>query len=130
MANFKKARGRKETGSFIALPQVVLNSDSYKRLSAHSIKLLVDLFRQYRGNNNGDFSAAWKIMHAFGWKSRDTLCRALKELVNSGLIEMTRQGGLHKCSLYAVTWRAVDDCRGKLDCSSTNVPSNLWRVPK
>ena len=44
-----------------------------------------------------------------------------------GLIEQTRQGGLHAAGLYAITWQAIDECHGKLDVAATRVPSNKWR---
>jgi hypothetical protein len=55
------------------------------------------------------------------------LARRLKELVHFGLIEMTRQGGLNRCSLYALTWRPIDDCKGKLDCAATKNASGKWK---
>ena len=62
-----------------------------------------------------------------GWKSKDTLNKARQELVDGGLILLTRQGGLHRCSLYAVTFFAVDACDGKLDIGATRAPPGGWR---
>lgn len=129
----KRARlkGRTEAGSFLALPHAVMESDAFRGLSAHGLKLLIDLAAQYRGANNGDFSAAWTLMVKRGWKSRDTLGKALRELLEVGLIERTREGGRPNkggnriCSLYGLTWLAIDDCDGK--CTPTRVPSGLWR---
>jgi hypothetical protein len=44
---------------------------------------------------------------------------------------MTRQGGLHKASLYALTWKEVNECDGKLDVGfgPTRVASGRWRDP-
>ncbi len=123
----RKIVGRSDSGGFFALPHAVLDSPNFRMLSAHAVKLLCDLGRQFRGTNNGDLSAAWRLMHARGWRSRDTLCHALAELQHFGLIERTRQGGLHQCSLYALTWKAIDDCKGKLDCAPTRVPSGKWQ---
>jgi hypothetical protein len=66
-------------------------------------------------------------MKARGWKSKDTLQRALVELLGTGMIEKTRQGGLHCPTLYAFTWLPIEECGGKLDVKATSVPSNLWR---
>lgn len=66
-------------------------------------------------------------MHPLGWRSRDTLERALHQLIDAGLIELTRQGGLNRCSLYALTWHAIDECGGKLDVPATRVASGLWK---
>lgn len=123
----RKHKGRAEGGGYLALPHAVMASPNYRALSAHAIKLLCDLGGQFRGHNNGDLSAAWAIMKPLGWRSRDTLGRALRELLAAGMIELTRQGGLNRCSLYALTWIAIDECRGKLDVAPTRVPSGLWK---
>ena len=109
------------------MPHRVLDCEAYTRLSSKGVKLLVDLFAQYRGSNNGDLGMAWTVMEKRGWHSRDTLTRARKELVDNGFIIKTRQGGRHQCNLYAVTWLAIDDCKGKLDCPPTNVAPGYWK---
>ena len=122
-------KGRAEGGRFFMLPHAVMDSPAYIGLSGSAVKLLADLGRQYHGRNNGDLSAAWKIMQPRGWRSRDTLARALAELLAARLIEKTRQGGLHACSLYALTWHAIDECGGKLEGPATRVASGLWKPP-
>lgn len=123
----RKHKGRSEGGGFIAIPHAVMDSPNYCALSGSAVKLLCDLRRQFTGSNNGDLSAAWGIMRRRGWKSRDTLQRATAELVVRGMIEKTRQGGLHCCNLFALTWHAIDDCGGKLEVTATHVPSRLWK---
>lgn len=123
----RKQTGRAESGTHLALPHAVLNSPAFHGLSSHAVRLLCDLGAQYRGFNNGDLCATWSMMAARGWKSRDTLAKALRELVETGMIEQTRQGGKNLCSLYALTWKSIDECKGKLDVSPTRVASNLWR---
>lgn len=128
MANTRwRVKGRGETGSFTLLSHRVLECEAYPQLSGKGVKLLVDLCTQYRGSNNGDLGMAWKIMRKRGWRSRDTLDRARKELVDNGFITQTRQGGRNQCNLYAVTWLAIDDCNGKLDCAPTNVALGYWK---
>lgn len=129
MHDRRKHKGRAESGSFFAWPRAVADSTAYRSASAPAVKLLNDLCFQFRGSNNGDLSAAWGAMKVRGWKSRDTLHKALSELLALGLIEKTRQGGKHLCSLYALTWLPIDECRGKLDVSATRVPSGLWKQP-
>jgi hypothetical protein len=111
-------------------PHAVMESPNYRALSAHAVKLLSDLGLQFRGGNNGDLSAAWKTMQPRGWRSRDTLWRALMELLHFGLIEKTRQGSLNHCNLYALTLLAIDECRSKLDVPATRVASGLWKTPQ
>jgi hypothetical protein len=114
-------------GGFLALPHRVMASPAFRGLSAHAVKLLCDIGGQYRGKNNGDLGVSWRVMQPLGWRSRDTLTRALRELRRAGLIELTRQGGMNFCSLYALTWHPIDDCKGKLDVPATCKPSALWK---
>ena len=71
-------------------------------------------------------------MERRGWKSRETLWAAIHELEYYGFIKQTRQGGRHRCSLYAITWWAMNHCQGKLDVRETYSPSNEWQevMPK
>ena len=125
----RKTMGRADSGGYLKLPHAVLASPNYRMLSAHAVKLLCDLGSQFKGGNNGDLCATWSLMHARGWKSRDTLGKALAELLHYGMIEQTRQGGLHRCSLYALTWHVIDECKGKLDVTPTRVASGKWHQP-
>lgn len=123
----ERFKGRRNTGWFFRMPVEVLDSPAYCGLSFKARALLFDLGAQYRGNNNGDLAAPWSWMKNRGWKSKDTLHRALGELIATGMIQLTRQGGLHCPNLYAVTWLEIHDCGGKLDVKASPVPSNLWR---
>jgi hypothetical protein len=125
----ERFKGRLDTGWFFRMPVAVLDSPAYCGLTFKARSLLLDLGAQYRGNNNGDLAAPWSWMKARGWKSKDTLRRALTELLEAGMIEQTRQGGLHCPSLYAVTWLGINECGGKLDVPATSVQSGLWRRP-
>lgn len=125
----EKFKARRDTGWFFRMPVAVLDSPAYCGLSFKARALLMDLGAQFRGSNNGDLAAPWSWMSKRGWKSKDTLQRALHELLAAGMIELTRQGGLHCPNLYAFTWLAIDECSGKLDTPATVVASNLWRSP-
>lgn len=128
-----KTKGRAESGSFIIVTTNILESTEYAALTPRAVKLLFDLFSQYNGRNNGDFTAAWKVMRKRGWKSKAMLYRTLHELLDASWIILTRRGGkaqlsAHRiCSLYGVTWKAVDPCDGKIEIEPTRVPSNAWR---
>ena len=124
---FKEAQAKRERGGFVPLPFVVIRSHSFARLSAHAVKLLNDLLAQYKGDNNGNLCAAWTLMQPRGWKSKDTLNKALKELLAGEWLEVTRQGGRHKATLYGLTFYAIDDCKGKLDVQPTGSPRGTWK---
>src|ERR1700721_1450260 len=118
-------------GSFVAFPHAVLNCPNFALLSAKATKLICDMASQYKGNNNGDLSASWSIMKKKGWRSRETLANALKELRYYELVTQTRQGGIFVgCSLYALTWQPIDECGGKLEVNATKIASGLWRIEK
>ena len=129
MAKDKRARikGRKSSAGFMGLPHHLLASPAYLSLDGWAVKLLVDITSQYHGYNNGDLAMAWKIMEQKGWRSRDPLNNARKKLLDRGLIQLTRQGGRHRASLYAITWQGIDECKGKLEAGPTDRPSNLWK---
>lgn len=119
---------RRELGGFAALPHCLLESEVYIRLSAHAVKLLIDLLAQFKGFNNGDLCLSWSIMKKRGWKSRDTLNKARKQLIDEELIIISRHGNRRRARLYALTFFAVDECGGKLDISATQKPLSLWRL--
>lgn len=125
----QKVKGRKETGTFLRVPSAVLMSPNFCSLSTKAKALLLDMGACFNGFNNGDLAATYAMMKARGWKSKDTLSRALKELLDAGMIELTRQGGLHGPSLYAFTWLPIEYCKGKLDVAATRVASGNWRRP-
>ena len=122
----EKFKGRQATGWFFRFDVKVLDSEGYRRLTFKARALICDLGAQFRGNNNGDLAAPWSLMRTRGWKSKDTLKRALDELLAAGFIELTRQGGLHCPNLYALTWLPIDECGGKLDVRSAPVASGKW----
>lgn len=126
----QRLKGRCESGSFVAMPRAVFFSENWKRCSGTAIKMLIELAEQFKGSNNGDLSAPMVTLKRRGWSSPETVTWALRELRHFGLIVLTRQGGMNVCSLYAVTWRAIDECGGKLDCRATRTPGSEWKLPR
>lgn len=130
------SKGRRRAGKFTALPEEVLRTRKYSRLSSHAVKLLVDLARQYNGFNNGDLCAAFSMMKESGWRSKGTLSEAARALESAGFIERTRTGGRNAGPhLWALTWEPIDECidkigRCKLDVKPTQLPSRLYRDQK
>lgn len=125
---------RSEIRSYSAMPHHIFRPNFTTKtpapaavLSHKAAHLLDNLAAQFNGKNNGDLSAAPKIMKLFGWKSRGSIDEALTENLAYGFIQQTRQGGRNQCSLYAITWQPIDECGGKLDVKSAAVASNLWK---
>ena len=133
--NVSKSKNRSTNKRFVGLPYECVIHENYIALSSHAVKLLIDIYLQYNGRNNGDLSAPWSLMKARGWRSPGTLNRAIKELLFYGWIIRSRVGGLNKCALYAVTFQAVDECndkRGfnKLDIAETFKSPGHWKEIK
>lgn len=128
----RKAKNRRESGTFVAIPHAVLDHSNYTKLSAYGVKLLFDLCSQIRfkksaETNNGDLCAAWSMMEKRGWKSRDTLAKSKRELLHFGFIEITQAGGRKFPTLYAVTWWAIGHLPGKDHIQATRIPSGKWK---
>ena len=126
----QKMKGRTETGTFVALPHQCLDHPNYCQLSAYAKVLLLDLCRQYNGFNNGKLKATFNYLQPRGWKSRDTLNKALRALESSGWIVKTRQGGKNLACYYAVTFRNIDECFGEVGIRTAPTALNWWRSGK
>ncbi len=130
-----KAKGRRDGGAFVALPCHVLSHSNFSRLTAKGVKLLIDLCAQLnmkKGGpiNNGDLTIAWSIMLERAWKSKQTLHNAKEELLYYEWIMLTRQGGRHVPSLYALTFYAINECGGKLEARETVAAPGTWKTEK
>ena len=99
--------------NFASIPRYVIDTKAFKSLRGSSVKLLLLLASQYKGNNNGDLI----ITHSFyktSFKSSQTMYAARDELEEKGFIATNAYGGMsyggYKVpSLYALTWLPVDD---------------------
>lgn len=118
---------RQAYASYIAIPHELLESDAYKSLSTKAVKCLLDIAAQFKGKNNGDLSCTFSLMKKRNWKSKDTLESARKEILKAGFIVLTRQGGRNSCSLYAITWKPIDECNGKHDSKPDIIPKHYWK---
>jgi len=125
--SYSKSKGRKEGGSFVAVPHAIFRHQNYASLKPRAVKLFFDLYGQYCGSNNGDLSAAFTIMEKLGWTSKDQLFKAKEELLQKGWIVVTRQGGRNRPTLFAVTFRIIDECKGKLDRAAGTRPLGYWK---
>ena len=124
-----KFTGRAQSWSFLRLPHYIVESEQFDALSGSAAKLLVQIGAKYRGTNNGSLGVPWEEMRKRGWRSKHTLYAARDELLERGWIETARHGHNRLCSLYAVTWEAVDECKGyRIELVPTTKPKHLWRA--
>lgn len=123
-----RAKGRRDQRTFVKAYRDILESPEYAALSSGAVKLLLDIYSQYRGFNNGDLIVAFTLMKTKGWGSKRALYRARDELLDRRFIIPTRRRINRKVDLFAVTFERIDECSGKLDCKETDAPSNDWKV--
>ncbi len=129
----ERTKGRKTYKSFFGLPHDLLESANFISLSPRSVKLLIDIGVQYRGKNNGDLCIAWKLMKERGWKSKSQLHKAKTELLEKGILILSRVGGRNKATLFALSFNSIDECiekktqTSKLDINPTIIPLNTWK---
>jgi len=117
------------SGQYSAIPHQVLDSIAFKGLGHPAKALLFELMRQHTGKNNGhlQLSFAW-LANKRGWKSREVIQRAKHELIERGLVILTRQGGLNAgASQYAVTWISISNFVG-LDIQQRSYHPGAWRL--
>lgn len=127
--------GRKRPGSwretldgtrFVVLPHVVLDSPAYRRASHTARSLLVDVALQLNGANNGRLVVCARYMEPRGWKSKDTIWRAVRELVDLGLLVETRKGRRpNVAAWFAVTWTSLQVVDG-LDIDPKKFPRGAY----
>ncbi|PWG62331.1 hypothetical protein [Sediminicurvatus halobius] len=132
MAGASRKRGRYYGGrdgkGFCPWPVECATHPNFYGLSAIAKALLFELLGQYRGRNNGDLTTAWSVLKHRGWRSRDTVQRAEGELLRTGWIVKTRQGGRNRCNLFALTFFDIDECGGKLDTHRVGERLSYWRL--
>lgn len=113
MSKRNNAKSSREGGSFVALPTVVLKSDSYILLSHTAKALLLEFALQNRDDNNGRLLCSMRHLKTRGWRSADVVTRAKRELLDAGFIYETVKGHRpNKASWYAVTWYGLAGIQG------------------
>lgn len=117
--------------SYAGIPRIVMDSPDYINLSGNAVKLLLELSRQYKGKNNGDLTMADSILKHRGL-GKNVVARCKAELLAANLIIQTRTGRFLNPggvpALFALTWRPIDDCGGKLEVSSTTTPPRKFSI--
>lgn len=127
---WQRQTGRRPGASFIQIPHFVLESPQFGAIEPFALKLLMELARQYRGNNNGDLSATVEMLKSryHSWRSKSTLPNRLGWLEARGWIVKTKQGGRHiGCNLYGITWWPIDACPEKHQHPQERKACHLWK---
>ncbi len=126
----KKSKGYWGGGGFTAIPDCLRKSDAFMKLPRQAKGLLLDLICQYNRQNNGDLTLTPKIMRPCGWTSNAGLEKARDELIDAGLLVLSKQGGRNRPNLYALTFYGIDECidaktgKCKHDLNPSRTPTN------
>jgi hypothetical protein len=100
-----KGRRANAIGQFVMYPGIMLEHPAFAALSPNAHRVLNYISRQCKGRNNGDLDISEKNALRRGWSlSGASLRRGAAELLAAGFIEMTRQGGRNRASLYGLSW--------------------------
>lgn len=140
MADYARMKGRGSkkrnelkkslnNNTFTALRHDVINSTEFNNLSLSAKWVFIKLLTLYNRSNNGCLSMPQTKEQAekLGMSDR-TLKNAIKELLETRFIEMTRQGGKNQCSLYAVTCFPLNEInQNGITLKATQSPSDKWK---
>jgi hypothetical protein len=112
MATANKA-GNRTVRPDTRIPHDVLDSPSYRALTAVAVMLLIAICRQLNGKNNGQLQATFSFCKDYHVTER-SLPRAIALLIKVGLIYRTKSahGGSRQWARYAVTWLPIQDSTG------------------
>ncbi len=85
---------RKRSPPFVRLLNELIDSKAWQELSCYARAVYIEIHRKYNGRNNGNLSYTYREANKLMGRKRFT--KALKELVNNGLIDVIRSGGLYR----------------------------------
>jgi hypothetical protein len=109
-ARRKAAKAGRDAGSFIPWLQPVQLSPGWRRCGHTGRSLLMDVVHS---GVNGKLVAADAYLKPLGWTSREVIARALKDLIECGLLVETRKGARpNRAAWYAVTWLDLKHTEG------------------
>ena len=87
-----------------------MESIAWLHLSGSAVKVLLALATLERGSNNGELFLSDRKGAEFTGLSRNTVWRALNELLDKGFIYRTQEGGFSRktphAACYGLTWQA------------------------
>ena len=110
--------GRRSTKErFVGLPHyLVMGKDgagqAFRALSSNARSALIQIAARYNGVNNGFINASSRALALEMNVSRATAARAVRELIETGFVEVTEWGRFdlkdRNANAYRLTWRFCD----------------------
>jgi DNA-binding MarR family transcriptional regulator len=96
---------RKKEPRHIRLYHSITESEAWRHLSGNAIKVLIALARFDDGSSNGELFFSERTGASAAGLSRNTVRRALRELIDKGFIAQTKPGAFNRNTLLAATYR-------------------------
>lgn len=132
----KKQKPSTGDGRFARLPRYMIESPAYGTLPYPAMAVLVAITSQCKARTSGELPLTWPMARRLGIRSKNVLIRSLAVLLERGLIQKTRQGGMRPMgpTLYALGWLPIHARPGGYDfgIEATTVAPNLflkWKPP-
>jgi len=124
----------REGEHYALISEEVMGSAAYRAQPDFAKVVLFAMACRYHGHNNGNLSLPIKDARALGVAYPWKLYAGLKLLTLAQLLECTRRGRLERgtklCSLYALTWRPIDEAPDAVSydagITKTVLPRNDW----
>ena len=134
MSRQRKGIGVARGERYALLPREVAESPSYNALPDWARTVLFALLQQYHGLNNGLLAIPFSQAKLLGVSHQWKLYAGLRVLCDAELLICTRRGllsgGRKLPSLYATTWKGIDDPSGGVtydgDINACPIPSHRW----
>jgi hypothetical protein len=123
MARVTRKGRSKGSGRFLMLTFDLLSSHAWEGLSTQARAVLIQIAKVYDGKNNGRLGASHQILSDQSRISKNTVTRAIRELVEAGFLDVIQVGAFslkaRHASEYRITWQK---------CDKTGEPqTNRWR---
>ncbi|HMM76151.1 MAG TPA: hypothetical protein PJ986_10615 [Gammaproteobacteria bacterium] len=132
---FLKAKGREAKAkiSHIRIYKEVYKSRAFRTLPPVAMKLLLLIWSQHNGKNNGSLIASFSLLREDGFTNERVLAGALRTLVERGFLEVTRpavRGKNGTSARYAITLAPIDEPQNDVPHNAvpTKEASHAWRV--
>ena len=121
----KRRKRRTKYPPFVMLLHELMDSKAWQGLSCYARTVYTEIRRRYNGKNDKNLSLTYKEAEKI--MNRHTYSKALKELVNHGLIDIIRSGGLYrKSNIFGLSdrWKFYGEKDFKL--KKTKVPDKFF----
>jgi len=106
-------------GRVIALPYSVIESPGYLNTTPMAKCVFIEIMRLYNGSNNGMIAVSCRSVGARLNVNHVTVARAIKNIINCGLLRLTKDSNFSK-KRKAAEYRLTH-----VRCNKTNMPPSM-----